>query len=102
MESEKTAIVAAIEFPEYTWLAYSGINGLTDAKLRVLENERILLVPDISANAVQIINKKLPKMKKLNIDALVYDMTCGKTESELKDSAWYNCDIEDIFRKSRL
>ena len=100
VESEKTAIVAAIEFPKYTWLAYSGINGLTDAKIQILENEKIIIIPDISENAVQIINNKLPKLKKLNIDASVYDMTCGRTETELKDSTWYNCDIEDIFRRN--
>jgi len=98
VESEKTAIVATIEFPEYTWLAYSGINGLTDAKLHALHNEKIVIIPDISENAVQIINNKLPKMKMLNIDATVYDMTCGKSETELKKSAWYNCDIEDVLR----
>lgn len=99
VESEKTAIVATIEFPQYTWLAYSGINGLTDAKLQAIENEKIIIIPDISENAVQIINNKLPKMKSLNIDAFVYDMTYGRTENELKESDWYNCDIEDIIRR---
>ncbi|WP_417371477.1 DUF6371 domain-containing protein [Gelidibacter japonicus] len=102
VESEKTALVAAIEFPEYTWLAYSGINGLTDAKLQVLKDKKIILIPDFSKNAVKIINNKLLKFKNMNIDATVFDMTFGKTEIELKNSAWYNCDIEDIFRKSFL
>jgi len=100
VESEKTAIVASIEFPEYTWLAYSGINGLTDAKLRVLENERIIIIPDMSQNAVAIMNKKLSKLRSLNIDATIYDITLGKTDEQLKIEGLYNCDLEDILRVS--
>jgi len=77
VESEKTAIVASIEFREYTWLAYSRINGLTDTKLRAVRNEKIILIPDFSQNAVGIMNKKLQKFRNLNIDAVVYDMTLG-------------------------
>ena len=98
VESEKTAIVAKIELPQYTWLSYSGITGLTDDKLKVLENEKIIIVPDMSENAVSIINKKLSKFRQLNIDATVYDMTLGKSDIKLKDINWYNCDIEDVFR----
>lgn len=100
VESEKTAIVASIEFPQYTWLAYGGINGLTDAKIDVLRNEKVLIVPDISKNAVNIMNKKIPIMKALSIDVTIYDMTYGKSEVELKKCNLYNCDIEDILRNS--
>ena len=98
VESEKTAIVASIEFPDYTWLAYSGLNGLTDSKLYSIKNQKILLIPDMSRNAVQIISKKLQKLKVLNIDATVYDMTMGKSDEELKTYGLYNCDIEDLLR----
>lgn len=98
VESEKTAIVASIEFREYTWLAYSRINGLTDAKLRILKNEKNILIPDISQNAVGIMTKKLQKFRSLNIDAVVYDIL-GKSDTELKDCDWYNCDVEDVLRR---
>lgn len=98
VESEKTAIVSSIVFPQYLWLAYSGINGLTDKKLQILQNEKIIIVPDISENAIQIVRKKLPTMKALNIDVTIYDMTFGKSDNELKECELYNCDIEDILR----
>lgn len=98
VESEKTAIVSSIVFPKYTWLAYSGINGLTDTKLQILQNEKIIIVPDISENALQIIRNKLPIMKALNIDVSIYDLSLGKSDNELKESGYYNCDIEDVLR----
>lgn len=98
VESEKTAIVSSIIFTEYTWLAYSGINGLTDQKLQVLQNEKIIIIPDISENAIEIIRKKLPKMRNLNIDVSIYDMTLGKSDEDLKRSGIYNFDVEDFLR----
>ncbi len=98
VESEKTAIVASIEFPQYTWLSYSGINGLTDSKLQVLKGERVLLIPDVSKNAVSILQKKLKKFERLNIDATIFDMTFNKSDDELKAMGCYNIDIEDILR----
>jgi hypothetical protein len=98
VESEKTAIICAIHIPEYVWLSYGGVNGLTDAKLDVLIGRRIILVPDLSENAVAIMNKKLPILKELSIDAKIWDMTNGKTDEQLKEEGWYNCDLEDVFR----
>ncbi|MGJ8665074.1 MAG: DUF6371 domain-containing protein [Patiriisocius sp.] len=98
VESEKTAIVASIEFPQYTWIGYGGINGLTVSKMKVLENESIIIIPDMSENAIEIMNKKLSNFKSLNIDATIYDMTLGKSDAELKDCNLYNCDIEDVIR----
>ncbi|WP_111709134.1 DUF6371 domain-containing protein [Lutibacter citreus] len=97
-ESEKTAIICALYIPEYTWLSYGGINGLTRDKLNVLIGRKIILVPDLSENAVTIMNKKLPFLKELGIDAKVWDMTNGKTDDQLKNEGWYNCDLEDILR----
>lgn len=98
VESEKTAIICAIHIPEYVWLAYGGISGLTDAKLDVLIGRKILLVPDLSKNAVTIMNKKLPFLKELGIDAKIWDMTNGKSDEQLTNEGWYNCDLEDVFR----
>ena len=54
VESEKTAIVCAIEFSEYCWLSYGGINGMTNNKMKVLSGKSILIVPDLSENARNI------------------------------------------------
>lgn len=98
VESEKTAIIASIVLPEYIWIAYGGINGLTNDKLKVLIGWKVLIIPDMSENAVSIINKKIPIMKDLGIKASIWDMTDGKTNEELKKEGLYNKDLEDIIR----
>ena len=98
VESEKTALVCAIHLPNYIWLSYGGINGLTENKLDVLIGHKVLLVPDMSENAVIIMNKKIPHLMELGIDAHIWDMTNGKSDEQLKLDGWYNCDLEDVFR----
>lgn len=46
VESEKSAIVASIFYPEYVWLACGGANGLSVAKCEVLRNKTVLLFND--------------------------------------------------------
>jgi hypothetical protein len=99
VESEKTAVISAINLPRYTWLSYGGINGLTNAKLEVLRGENIVLIPDMSENAVSIMKNKLPYFSELGINAKIWDMTNGKTDEVLKEEGFYNCDLEDFFRR---
>jgi len=99
VESEKTAIVSSIFLPNFVWISYGGINGLTENKLRNLKGRKILIVPDMSQNAITIMNKKLPHLLDLGIDANIWDMTEGKTDEQLIDEGWYNCDLEDVFRQ---
>ncbi|WP_053977218.1 DUF6371 domain-containing protein [Mangrovimonas xylaniphaga] len=98
VESEKTAIVCAMHFPKYLWLAYGGINGLTEDKLGVLKGRRVVLVPDISENAVAIMKKKLPLLLDSGIEAKIWDMTKGKSDGQLKTEGLFNCDLEDFIR----
>jgi len=99
VESEKTALTGDILFPEYIWLAYSGINGLTDKKIEALKGQRVVIIPDISKNAVNIINKKLPKLKQICKYVNILDLRNDKTDEELKREGVYNDDLEDIIRK---
>ena len=99
VESEKTAIIASILLPSYNWLAYGGINGLTDNKIKVLKGHKILVIPDMSENAVTIANKRVNAMQELKINASVWDMTDGRSDKQLKLDGDYNKDLEDLFRK---
>ena len=99
VESEKTAIISSIILPEYWWLAYGGINGLTSDKIKVLKGYRILIIPDMSENAVSIIQKKLLIMEQLGIHAKIWDMTNGRTDKQLKQDLDYNNDLEDLLKK---
>lgn len=98
VESEKTAIICTLHLPEYIWLAYGGINGLTKDKIKPLVGRKVILVPDISENAVEIMKNKIHHLTKMGIDAKIWDMTNGKTDEQLKKEGWYNCDLEDVFR----
>ena len=99
VESEKTAIISSIILPEYWWLAYGGINGLTSDKMKVLKGYRVLVIPDMSENAVSVIKKKLSIMEQLGIHANVWDMTGGRTDEQLKQDLDYNNDLEDLLKK---
>jgi hypothetical protein len=99
VESEKTAIVGHINLPQYIWVAYGGINGLTNDKLQCLIGHTVVIIPDISENAVSIMYDKIPYMCSLGINASIWDMTDEKSDEQLKIDGLYNCDLEDVFRK---
>jgi hypothetical protein len=48
VESEKTAIIASLFFPEYLWLATGGKENITDARLQALQGRKVILYPDLS------------------------------------------------------
>lgn len=49
VESEKTAIISSIYFPNFIWMATGGIANLTYEKIRVLSKRAIVLFPDLGA-----------------------------------------------------
>lgn len=99
VESEKTAIVGSILLPDYVWLSFGGSTGLTLEKISVLKGFRVLIVPDMSENAIAIIYKKIAMLIAMGINTTIWDMTNGKTDSQLKIEGLYNNDLEDVFRK---
>jgi hypothetical protein len=102
VESEKTALICKIEFPEYNWLAYSGINGMTYNKMYALKGRQIVIIPDISQQAVDIAKKQMKKLQSLDIDFKILDLTYGKSDKELKALGYYNADIADILCQTML
>tara|TARA_R110002072_G_scaffold37715_18_gene109963 strand:- start:3989 stop:4963 length:975 start_codon:yes stop_codon:yes gene_type:complete len=99
VESEKTAIISAINFPKYNWLSYGGINGMTNQKMKVLSGKNILIVPDLSENARNITEKKIKELKKLDIKANMWDLSKGMNDTQLKEKGYYNYDLEDFLRE---
>jgi hypothetical protein len=77
VESEKTALVASIVFPHYTWLTYGGMNGLTNDKVKVLAGETIIIIPEMSSKAVKMMQDKTSSFQELDIDARILDITTG-------------------------
>jgi hypothetical protein len=77
VESAKTALVASIVLPHYTWLSYGGMNGLTNDKIKVLAGETIIIILDMSSKAVKMMQDKTPTFQELDIDARILDITTG-------------------------
>lgn len=48
-ESEKTALIGCAYLPEFTWIATSGKNGITDEKCKALKGHRVMMFPDSDA-----------------------------------------------------
>ncbi len=59
----------------------------------------VLIIPDMSENAVSIILNKIPFLISLGINVKIWDMTEGKTDEQLKFEGIYNNDLEDVFRE---
>lgn len=49
VESEKTALICAIEFPDILWLASGGLSNLNSEKVNILKNRKVTLFPDNGA-----------------------------------------------------
>lgn len=47
VESEKTAVIASMFYPDYVWLATGGSHGLSLEKCMVLAGSNVILFPDI-------------------------------------------------------
>jgi len=49
VESEKTAVIASVYYPNYIWLAAGSVTGLTLEKCRVLDGREVILFPDVNS-----------------------------------------------------
>jgi hypothetical protein len=47
VESEKTAIIASVYLPKFTWLAVGGKQNLTCTMMQALKGRRVVLFPDL-------------------------------------------------------
>lgn len=47
VESEKTAIIASVYFPQFVWLACGGLEQLSAKKLSVVSGKHVVLYPDL-------------------------------------------------------
>ena len=48
VESEKTALIASLFYPSFTWLACGGLTNLNAQTLQPLKGRKIILVPDLN------------------------------------------------------
>jgi hypothetical protein len=74
VESEKTAIVGSILFPQYIWLATGGANGLTTEKARILKDRNVIILPDCDNGGRTSIEKSVKILESYNCNVKVCDL----------------------------
>lgn len=57
VESEKTAVIGSIIYPNYIWLASGGANSLTIEKAQALKNRNVIYIPDCDQAGINSIPK---------------------------------------------
>ena len=94
VESEKTAIIASLAFPEYIWMATGGLNNLKEKLLLPLKGRNVILFPD--AGCYNIWKDKiatLPSNINIQISDLLYRKATPEQKNEGLDIADYIVDI---------
>jgi len=96
VESEKTAIIASIAFPEFIWMATGGLTNLKSDIIQPLANRKVILFPDAGCY-----KKWSDKIKELppNIHYHISELVEEKSSEEEKDEGW---DIADYILKIYL
>ncbi|MGA1976613.1 MAG: DUF6371 domain-containing protein [Bacteroidales bacterium] len=72
VESEKTAIIASVYFPQFIWLAVGSLNNLNAEKCKVLAGRKVTLFPDLNGfKKWNIKAKELSHLASFNISDLL-------------------------------
>lgn len=72
VESEKTAVICSIVYPQKVWLATGGKNGINGEKMAVLKGHKVAVYPD--ADAVDAWRERVTRMKSLGYDIVCVDL----------------------------
>ncbi len=95
VESEKTALIGAIYFPKFQWVATGGLSNLTAEKLHVLRGRNVVLIPDLGG--FDKWNEKAKGIREaLDLDIEVYK---GLEEAASEEEREQGLDIADYFIK---
>lgn len=89
VESEKTAVIASIAFPQFIWMATGGLLNLKASMLKPLANRKVILFPD--AGCYHDWNNRVANLPN-NIEYFISDLVENKATAEEKREGW---DIAD-------
>jgi hypothetical protein len=82
VESEKTAVIASIYFPQLLWLAAGSSSNLTIEKFKVLKDRNVILFPDLNCfSKWEEISKQLGRITNIRVSNF---LETRATESEVK------------------
>ncbi|MCH4821761.1 toprim domain-containing protein [Gramella lutea] len=94
VESEKTAIIASLAFPEYIWMATGGLNNLKEKMLKPLRGRNVILFPDAGCYKIWKVKiETLPSDINIQISDLLYHKATPEQKREGLDIADYIIDI---------
>ena len=90
VESEKTAVIASIYFPDMIWLACGGSEGLSTEKCAVLKGRNVILYPDAGKFAKWSDRaKELSKICSISVSSLIEEKASGEERQAGYDIADY-------------
>jgi hypothetical protein len=95
VEAEKTAVIASLELPDYTWLACGGKSHLSVAKLARYARQRIVLFPD--GDGFDQWSQIAGKARAQGVDVLVSDLLETELTAAQKAGGW---DLADYLLES--
>lgn len=97
VESEKTAVIASIAFPQFIWMATGGLMNLKASMLKPLINRRVVLFPD--AGCYEDWNNRVASLP-ATIEYLISDLVERKSTAEEKQEGRDIADyIIEIWRR---
>lgn len=99
VESEKTAIICSVYYPQFIWLASGSLANLTPKKLAPLEGRAIMLFPDASINGLAFNRWQKVKESLKDFNCVISDLLEEKASfMERQDGA----DLADYLLKYSL
>jgi hypothetical protein len=90
VESEKTAIISSVYFPQFLWLAAGSLTNLSEEKCQVLKNRRVVLFPDVKGyDKWKLTAQKLTAICKVTVSDLLEISASEKERQDGLDLADY-------------
>ena len=90
VESEKTAVIASLFFPDAVWLATGGLNNLQGEKTRCLAGREVILFPDLGAETKWIMQAEaIPHLRNAKVSTwLMKHSTQAQKDEGLDIGDW--------------
>lgn len=86
-ESEKSAIICSLIYPEYIWLATGGKSQLSHNKLKVLQDRNVIMFPDVDGYEYWLKRSKEMHYCKVYVSSVLEKYATPKEREEKIDIA---------------
>ncbi|MFI3259337.1 MAG: DUF6371 domain-containing protein [Rikenellaceae bacterium] len=71
VESEKSAVLGSVVFPQYTWVATGGKSQLDRSKMRALEGREVVMFPDVDGYGEWVERSKQLSYARVRVSSLL-------------------------------